>query len=66
MGIVHVVMNVHVDIKVCQEFLWWSSVHHPMKQFGNPILLPGVYEPQDCAWKIVQVGHMYGSTFVMH
>ena len=47
-GIVHVVMNVPVHIKVCQEFLWWSIVHHPMKQFGNPLplllLLPGLHE----------------------
>ena len=67
MGIVHWVMNVCVYIMVCQEFLWWSNVHHPMKQFGNPLLLlPGVYEPQDHAWNIVHVDHEYGSTFVMH
>ena len=67
-GIVCVVMNVCVDIIVCQEFLWWSNVHHQTKQFGNPLLLllPGVYWPRDHAWKIVHVDHVYGSAFVMH
>ena len=36
MGIVHVVINVHVCTMVCQGSLQWSSVHHPMEQFGNP------------------------------
>ena len=31
-------MNVHVCTMVCQEFLQWSIVHHPMEQFGNPLL----------------------------
>ena len=70
MGKVHVVTNVCVYIMVCQEFLWWSNVHHPMKQFGNPLLilllLPGVYDPQEHAWKIVHVDCVYSSAFVMH
>ena len=47
-GIVCVVMNVCVCIMVCQEFLQWSNVNHPMKQIGSPLLhyllLPGAYK----------------------
>ena len=67
MGIVHVVMNVHVHIMVCQEFLQWSNVHHLMKQFGNPLpLLPGLYMLQDCAWKIVYVDQLHDAMLVAY
>ena len=38
MGIVHVVLNVHVCINVCPEFLPQSNGHLPMKLFQNPLL----------------------------
>ena len=70
MGIVHVVMNVHVYIVVCQEFLQWSNVHHPMKQFGSPLLhllqLPVEYKCFGCALKTVIVDHVYDPAPVMH
>ena len=71
MGIVRVVTNVHVHIVVCQEFLWWSNVHHPMKLFGNPLpllllLLPGLYGHQDCAWKIGHVDQVHDAVLVVY
>ena len=69
MGIVHVVMNIHVHIVVCPEFLQWSNDHHPTKRFGNPLpflLLPGLYGHQDCAWKIVHVDQLHDAVLVAY
>ena len=71
MDIVHVVRNVCVYIMVCQEFLLWSNVYHPMKQCGNPLLLlllllPGLHKHQDCAWKIVLVDQVHDAVLVAY
>ena len=40
MDIIHLVMNVHEYINICQGFLPYPNVHQQVGLFGNPLPLP--------------------------
>ena len=56
----HVVLNVHVYINVCLEFLLQSNGHLPMELFENP-LLPHLGHPIwiGCIWKMADVENLW-------
>ena len=65
MDIVHVVMNVHEYINVCQGFLPYPNEHHQVRQFESPLPLLLLMHSR-CTWKVVTGRHLCAAALVVY